>query len=250
MSPPEKHHPPVTFFIPIIRRARGVSGAGPAKIGLTSRYGWRRRTPDFTFRRVASRTVFPVTNRRWNGLLVVWRLALRLPVGCGGRFRGLLARIAPFSRALRRRSAGKWFIVLLLVHSCMTRRPRLHWSRRCYLFIVPYLWSNSRFRFRARTSRTIPPTAFRRCQGKRRAAFFPPGRGTLCYGDLHPLVPLHNLADILRSHLLQETAEEEGAFWETHSVVPYLDQMETMELEVACPRKKAGKYNFKRRSPG
>ncbi|HAG07010.1 MAG: hypothetical protein XD69_1286 [Clostridia bacterium 62_21] len=40
------------------------------------------------------------------------------------------------------------------------------------------------------------------------------------------------------------TAEEEAAFWEKHSVVPYLDQMETVQFEVARPKKKQVSIRF------
>lgn len=41
-----------------------------------------------------------------------------------------------------------------------------------------------------------------------------------------------------------ETAEAEAAFWEGHSAAPYLDQMETVEFEVARPRKKQISIRF------
>ena len=34
-----------------------------------------------------------------------------------------------------------------------------------------------------------------------------------------------------------KTAEEEAAFWEKHSVAPFLSQMETVEFKVVRPRK-------------
>jgi predicted DNA binding CopG/RHH family protein len=41
-----------------------------------------------------------------------------------------------------------------------------------------------------------------------------------------------------------KTAEEEAAFWETHSVVPYLEQLEDAEFEVVRPRKRQVSIRF------
>lgn len=41
-----------------------------------------------------------------------------------------------------------------------------------------------------------------------------------------------------------KTAEEEATFWETHSVVPYLEQLEDAEFEVVRPRKRQVSIRF------